>query len=279
MTLNKLAFSFLGTLALATTGIAGTAPSGKAPAPVAPAPEEQDLGFTLGAGYDSSYIFRGLQLAENWVSTSLDYTLPLTQTLRLDLGASYGSSADDSFGESLVSDALGIDIDGLSYQRLELGAGLVADLGGVELGLGYRWYHHMGDAEAILEDGHEIGLTVAAKAGPVNVGVGAYYDAAVEGWYFEAGINSEIKLTDRISLVPGATVGYANEYSYQFSVLGSQPEVDGFTHVGLSLALPIKLTKTATLTPFIAGNLPVDELDDAGEDNQLHGGVSISVKF
>jgi hypothetical protein len=278
MTLNKLAFSFLGTLALATTGFAGTAPSGKAPAPVAPAPE-QDLGFTLGVGYDSSYIFRGLQLAENWVSSSLDYTLPLTQTLRLDVGANYGGSADDSFGESLVSDVLGLDVSGASYQRLELGAGLVADLGGVELGLGYRWYHHMGDAEAILEDGHEIGLTVAAKAGPVNVGVGAYYDAAVDGWYFEAGINSEIKLTDSISLVPGATVGYANEYSYHFDVLGSQPAVDGFTHVGLSLALPIKLTKSATLTPFIAANLPVDELDDLGEDNQLHGGVSLSVKF
>ncbi len=266
MTLNKLAFSFLGTLALATTGFAGTAPSGKAPAPVAPAPE-QDLGFTLGVGYDTHYIFRGLKLAEDWVSTNLDYTHSLTQNVRLDLGASYGVSADDSF----------LGFDGLSYQRLELNGGLVADLGGVELGAGYRWYNHQGDGDILLEDGHEVGLTVATKAGPLNIGLGGYYDFAIEGWFFELGVNSEIKLTDRISLVPGVNVGYGVDYSYHIE--GATDGVDGFTHVGLSLALPIKLTKSATLTPFIAGNLPIDDLDEKGEDDQLHGGVSLSVKF
>jgi hypothetical protein len=265
MTLNKLAFSLVGSLALATVGFAGTAPSGKKCTTCTPAPAaESDLGFTLSAGYDSKYIFRGLDLGDNWVTTSLDWSLPLTSALRLETGASYGVSADDSF----------LGVDGLSYQRLELNAGLVFDLGPVDLGVGYRWYNHQGDGDILLEDGHEVGLTLAAKAGPLNIGVGGYYDFAIDGWFFELGVNSEIKLTDRISLVPGASIGYGVDYNYH--VEGASG-IDGFSHVGLSLALPIKLTKSATLTPYIAGNLPIDELD--GLDNQLFGGASISVKF
>ena len=265
MTLNKLAFSLVGSLALATVGFAGTAPSGKKCTTCTPPPAaENDLGFTLIAGYDTKYIFRGLDLADNWITTSLDWTLPLTSTVRLDSGASYGVSADDSF----------LGVDGASYQRLELNTGIVADLGGAELGLGYRWYNHQGDGDLVLEDGHEVGLTLASKAGPLNVGVGAYYDFAIEGWFFELGVNSEIKINDTISLVPGANLGYGSSYNYH---LEGADGIDGFSHVGLSLALPIKLTKTATLTPYIAGNLPIDELD--GLDNQLFGGVSLSVKF
>jgi len=267
MTLNKLAFSLVGSLALATAGIAGTAPaaSGKKCTTCTPAPAaENDLGFTLSAGYDTKFIFRGLDLADNWVSTSLDWNLPLTSNLSLVTGASYGVSGDDSF----------LGVDGLSYQRLELNGGLAIDLGAVDLGVGYRWYNHQGDADVLLEDGHEVGLTLAAKAGPLNIGLGSYYDFAIDGWFFELGVNSEIKLTERISLVPGANIGYGVDYTYHIEGAAG---IDGFSHVGLSLALPIKLTKSATLTPYIAGNLPIDELD--GLDNQLLGGVSLSVKF
>ena len=262
--MTKTQFAALvGSLAMAGSSFAGTAAPGKAIVPPMPAAEEL-LGFTLSAGYDTKYIFRGLDLADNWITTSLDWTLPLTSTVRLDSGASYGVSADDSF----------LGVDGASYQRLELNTGIVADLGAAELGLGYRWYSHQGDGDIFLEDGHEVGLTLASKAGPLNVGVGAYYDFAIEGWFFELGVNSEIKINDTISLVPGANLGYGSSYNYH--VEGANG-IDGFSHVGLSLALPIKLTKTATLTPYIAGNLPIDELD--GEDNQLFGGVSLSVKF
>ncbi len=266
MTLNKLAFSLLGTLALATTGSAGTAPSGKAcksccaPAPAA----EEDLGLTLGVGYDSNFIFRGINMADNWVSANIGYSLPLTSAVKLNLDANYGTSADDRFA----------GISHASYERLEVGAGISTDIGGAELGLGYRWYHHMGDGNIILDDGNEVGLTLATKAGPLNVGVGAYYDFSQEGWYFEVGVNTEIKINDMISIVPGASIGYNIDYNWQTP--GYRPG-DGFTAVNLSIALPIKLTKRATLTPFIAYNIPVDALD--AEDEQLHGGASINVKF
>jgi hypothetical protein len=76
-------------------------------------------------------------------------------------------------------------------------------------------------------------------------------------------------------LVPGAGIGYAIDYSWHVAGL----QADGFTAINLSLALPIKLTKNAVLTPYIAGNLPVDALDDAGEDAIVFGGVKLSVSF
>lgn len=272
MTLTKLAFSLLGITALATTGFAGTAPakmSGKA-CTACTAPAEEDLGLTLGVSYDSAFIFRGFDLAENWVSTNLDWSLPLTQKVKLNLGASYGSSAGDSFLENQ-----GAPIS-LSYERLELAAGVSVDLGAVELGVGYRWYHHMGDGDIFLDDTNEASITLATKAGPVNLGLGVNYDFDAEGWYFEAGVNTEIKLCDRVSLVPGASIGYALDYNWQFAGANG---VDGFTAVNISIALPIKLSKHATLTPFIAYNIPIDALDNLGLDDQLHGGVSLSVKF
>lgn len=266
MKLKKLALSLLGVCALALPALAGTAP--KNPEPVAPPPEEEDLGFTLSAGYDSHYIFRGVQYAEHWISTGLALDLPLVDAVSLNLDANFGATAGDN---SVLRDfGLG------SYDRLELGGGVTADAGFAEVGLGYRWYHHMGDLNEVLEDGHEVGLTIAKSIGPVNIGVGSYYDFAIEGWYFEAAVNSEITLTDAISLVPGIGIGYGVDYTYHIESFGG---VDGFTAVTVSLAVPIKLTKTATLTPYVAGNLPIDALEEAGEDNQLYGGVSLSVRF
>ena len=265
MKLNNL-LKTLGFLALAINASAGTG-GGKAPAPVAPCcTPEETLGVDLSVGYDSSLIFRGVDLADNRVSTDLNLVVPLVDTVSLHAGASYGVSADDR----------GADTGGISYQRLELNAGLSFDLGAADLGVGYRFYQHEGDLSAILDDTNEVGITLATTAGPVNLGVGTYYDITGEGWYFEVAANTEVKINDSISLVPGVSIGYGVDYTWQIS--GANVG-DGFTAVGLSLAMPIKLTKSATLTPYVAGNLPIDALDDAGEESQVYGGVSLSVKF
>jgi hypothetical protein len=270
MTLNKLAFSLLGALALAAPAFAGTAPSAKCSKCVAPqvAPEEL-LGFTLGVGYDSTYFFRGLDFGTNWVSSSLDYTHALSDGLRLDAGVSYGTLANSG----ILAD------NGYSYDRLTSNAALVADLGGAEVGLGYTWYHHGGDLNTVLEDGHEVNLNVASQVGIFNVGIGANYDFAIDGWYFEAAVNTEIAVNDWLSVVPGASIGYGIDYTWHIATPGAVPTGDNFTTVGLSLAFPIRLSKTATLTPYVAGNLPLDGLDFADQDNAIYGGISLSVKF
>lgn len=265
MKLNAL-LKTAGFLALAASpALAGT--SGKTVAPPVVEEPSTDLGITASLGYDTNFIFRGVDFADHWLTGGIALDIPLVDNVSFVGGASYGVSADDN--------AIADTLSGVSYQRLELNGGVSVDLGAAEVGLGYRFYNHQGDLSNILEDGHEVGLTVATSAGPLNFGLGGYYDFGIDGWYFEAAVNSVIEITESISLVPGASIGYAQDYSWH--VAGFQ--TDGFTAINLSLALPIKLTKSATLTPYIAGNLPVDALDDAGEDAQLYGGVKLSVSF
>jgi hypothetical protein len=270
MKLNAL-LKTVGFLALAVSpALAGTTTSGKqAPAPVIEEPSTE-LGITASLGYDTNYVFRGVEFAEHWISGGISLDIPLVENVSFVGGATYGGSADDNVSIVDID-----DVASLSYQRLEVNGGVAVDLGAAELGLGYRWYNHQGELSDVMDDGHEVGVTVATSAGPLNFGVGGYYDFGIEGWYFEAAVNSVIEITDSISLVPGASIGYAQDYSWHLAGFSA----DGFTAVNLSLALPIKLTKTATLTPYVAGNLPVDALDSAGQDAIVYGGIKLSVTF
>jgi hypothetical protein len=247
---------------LALSGLAASAFAGtpaKAPAAIQPVVEEEPLGVTLSVGYDTHYIFRGVQFAENLVWGQIDATIPLTDMLSLNVGGWYGTSADDS----------GVPGPGGSFHELDLYGALLVDLGEVTLGLKYTRYIYDGESAGTLDDVNEVGITLATTLGPVDVIGGAYYDDVADGFYFETGISHTFEVTDRISIVPAALISFADDYY----------GVSGFNHIKVGVSVPIKLTKTATLTPYIAGNIPIDALDDLGEDDQIYGGVALSVTF
>lgn len=256
-------FSTLCAIALAAPAYAGVAPS-TAPSPLSPAPE-QALGLNLDVGYDTVDVWRGVRFGDDWVSTGITFHKALNDALALQLDSRYGATADDSFQ--------GFDA---SYQRLEVGAMAVVDLEAVELGLGYRWFHQMGDADDVLHDGHQVALTLAKSLGPVNVGLGSYYDFESEGWIFDASASAEIKLDDTLTLIPSAGIVYSIDHDYWDDFL---PALDGFVAVNIRLALAIRLTDNASLVPYIAARLPIDALDEQGGEDLLYGGVKLSVSF
>lgn len=240
--------------AFAVSAFAGS--PGKAPAPVQP-PAEEPLGITTTIGYDTNYVYRGINFAENLVTAAIDGNFAVNDMLSINAGAWYGSSADDSFQGP-----------GDSYQELDVYAALMAKVGEATVGLKYQHYFFYGDG-SILEDIDEIGLLLSVAVGPLDVVAGAYYDFTADGFYIETGVSHTFVINDRISLVPAALISYADGYY----------GVSGFNHVKVSLSAPIKLTKTATLTPYIAGNFPIDALESLGEENRVYGGVSLSVSF
>jgi hypothetical protein len=229
---------------------------GKAPAIVQPAAEEP-LGFTATIGYDTHYVFRGVLFAENLVSAGIDGTIPLTDLLSVNVGVWYGDSADDS----------GVPGPGGSYHELDLYAAILAKVGDATVGLKFTEYLY--DGTAAVDDIPEIGLIATVPLGFVDLTAGAYYDFTADGFYIEAGVSKTFAITDRISLVPGVLISWADHYY----------GVDGFNHIKVGVSLPIKLTKTATLTPYIAGNIPIDSLDDLGEESRVYGGIALSVAF
>lgn len=262
MRLNSLLIPVLS-VAFAATSFAGTS-SGKACTTCAPPAAKEGLFDNIGAtatlGYDTNYIFRGVQFAEQLLSGTIDVPIPLTEQLTLGLNAWYGTSADDSAAAFA---------GGGSYGELDLAASLLYKLDPVTLGLKYTWYNYLGNAGKFVDDVNEIGATIATSLWVLDLGAGVYYDFTAAGWYYEAFASHTFKINEWLSLVPGVLISFATDYY----------GVNGGNTIKPSLAVPIKLTKSATLTPYIAGNLPFGSLDSLGEQSRVYGGVALSVTF
>lgn len=291
MKLNAL-LKTLGFLALAATPVvAGTAPAPKNPAP---APVNDDLGITASIGYDTNYVWRGLNFGQHAVSAGLAGSILLVEGTSLNWNANYMSLAGDQ--DHFMP---GVGTTG-SYERLILGAALARDFGPATLSLGYRYYRNMGQLSTVgrMNDGQEVYIGAATNLGPINITSSANYDFANAYWYADLGASSTIAVTDAISVVPFATIGYGHNMNWQFqrAVTGApagvtnnwtRNNVSNFTAVTAGIRVPVKLNSRATLTPYIAinapmsgiSNLPVSGAPDNPYTAVIFGGVSLSVRF
>ncbi len=260
---------------------AGTsAPSGKAVLP--PVVEDgalfDTIGATLEVGYDSRYYFRGLWFADNTTWSGLSLSVPLTEQLSLGFGALYTSTVD--------TPAAGAnDFD---YSELDLSTSLTYDAGFAKLGLVYTHYEFFdgfsGSNAGVRNAGgelnvggvEEVGATIATSVGPVNLYGGFYYDFTIGASYAEIGADAPIAINSWLSLVPAVKMGYG--FTNYYTVLGTQQS--GLTHVIPSLSAPIKLTKSATLTPYVAYNISLDARHtNNAQDSEFFGGVKLGVTF
>lgn len=269
------------------SAFAGTSAPAKGVAPVVPEDSGalfDTLGATAEIGYDSRLYYRGLWFADNVTWAGLSLSVPLTEQLSLGFGALYVSTVD-----TRVSDDSG-DVE-LDYSELDLSTSLTYDAGFAKFGLVYTHYEFFdgfggrtvdgpfGAGEGNVSSADEVGVTVAAAAGPVNLYAGFYYDFRIGGSYAEVGADLPIEITSWLSIVPAVKTGYAFDY-YTSGVVDGAAR-GGFTHVIPSISAPIKLTKIATLTPYIAYNISLDARHDVntGVDSEIFGGVKLSVSF
>ena len=256
-----LAFSMLA-LASGSAFAGVSAKNPKAPAEIAPV--DDSLGFSLTAGYDSSYIFRGVKYGDNLLSIGLTAPIKLTDKLTFTFAPWYGHIA------------------GESYDELDLVATLGYDLGFGTISAGYTWYYYPFSGFNTSEPQVTFQTCLCdLGACKINWFAGAFLDVNAdggdlfanrggsEGWYFETGLNTTIKINDTVSLVPEARITYGENYY----------GVSGFNNVLVKLGAPIALTKTATLTPYVAGSFAIDSLRGLGVDDYLIGGVSLTVTF
>lgn len=217
----------------------------------APAPASTEIGAEVSVGYDTHYIFRGFNVGENLVWGGVDLGVPLGEGLSLNLGTWYGSLADSA------------------YDELNLLAGVTKQIGNIEVGVGAIWYYFgqgINGGGSGIEDALELGASLGASLGPIDLHLGYYYDLEEDGSYIELAAEHTYEVSDRIAFVPGALISYADDYY----------GVSGFNAVGARLTMPIKLTDNATLSPYIAATW---EIDGSGQDDEVYGGISLSVSF
>jgi hypothetical protein len=272
------------------------APSAKAP--VAPLPEEDgalydSLGAAVEVGYDTRYYFRGLYRADNTVSAGISLSNPITEQVSVGFNARYITTAETTAGNGGPFGQGDAD-----FSELALTGALNYDAGFATLGLAYTHYEYFdgfsgtlagvqapGAGELNTSGAEELGLTAATTLGPINVSAGYYYNFTIGGSYAEVGANLPIEVTPWLSIVPAVVTGYGFDY---YTLPQNGATAGGWTSVVPSISAPIKLTKSATLTPYVAYNISLDARHDAAkgtvlngnaQDSEFFGGVRLSVSF
>ena len=210
-----------------------------------------DLGASVAVGYNTHYIFRGINYGENQVTTQVDYTCPITG---ISIGAWYGNPTS------------GGGLNPGHNDELDLYANISHSFGSIDAWLGYTAYTYPEGGSST----NEVGTGIGTAVGPLDLALGAYYDFDIDGWYLDLTLSYSYVLCDAASLDLAAGISYSVDYS---TSSGSD-----FNNVLLVVSVPVALTDRATLTPYIAGTLALDAIDGF-QDDELFGGVSLSVAF
>ncbi len=265
---NITSKSSLSLLALATAAtLTSDAQAGAPVKPAAPAKDSSTLlsgSFlekmtgSVDVGYDSGYYFRGLWFSNNNVWEGLTLNLPVTDQLSLTFGGVYTSSVNTNVGAPT----------NLKYSELDLILGATYDAGFAKFGLVYTYYNFydtfsgsvggvgfgsaLPDRDASITTSSDLGFTVSKSFGPVNLNAGYWYDFRIGGQYVESSADCPIQVNSHLSVVPSVSVGYGFDY-YSFAAAGGVR--DGFTAVRPALSFPVKVTETATFTPYAAMNI------------------------
>jgi hypothetical protein len=301
--------SSLSLLALATAATLTSNAHAGAPAKPVAAPAKDSSTLLAGSflekmtgsvdvGYDSGYYFRGLWFSNNNVWEGLTLNLPVTDQLSLTFGGIYTSSTN-----TRVVDATGSTM--LKYSELDLIAGASYDAGFAKFGLVYTYYNFYdtfsgstaagsfgnNDRDSRITTSSDLGFTISKSIGPVNLNAGYWYDFRIGGQYLESSADYPIEVTSHFSVVPSVSVGYGLDY---YSFAGNLPATatsapgkrDGFTAVRPALSFPIKVTETATFTPYAAMNLsgsarynPMTASNTVEGRNDFYFGGKMSVSF
>lgn len=255
---NTISAALLACTALSAQ--AGVMPASTGPGP-APTPSSDFWSGSVTIGYDTDYIFRGVEVSEDNFNAALDLNFALNDRWTLNLNAWYTTSTTEVTGPGIEYDELNL------YGRLFY---KVNDQFSFGPSLRYYTYPSVPGAEDEIEAGLEFAYAPCANS---SVTFGAFYNDDLDTIYLELGASYTFKLTDRISLVPGAVISYRDV---------DDTPVSDFNHASVYVKLPITLKDNVVLTPYVAGNFPLDAVDDLtnpDQDDEIYGGVSLTVGF
>ncbi len=268
----------------ATFGIIGAALLGGAT--TASAEVEAMIGDSItgeiSTGWDSQYFFRGLWFGDETAWTNVEFSKELATNLTGSVNLFYTEVLDNGAGA-------------FAYSEANVGAALSYDAGFGTFDLGllhYRFFDGFGGSTAGVkgalananEDATELSLTYSQDiAWGVSASLMYAYDFRIDGQYAEFGLSKSWQLNDCVGLDLSVSTGYSLD-DYYAANLGAGAEDDDFTHVLVSLALPVALTETSTLTPHVTANFSQDAREatnnaNGQDDTEVYFGASFAVSF
>ena len=205
----------------------------------------EDIGAEVSVGYDTDYMFRGVNLGEDLLWSDVNVSTTLTDGLDLGVGAWYANVADDAGND-----------------ELDIYAGLSTSMGDISLDLGATYYYY---PDPVAGEGTlEFGVGFGTSAGPFDLSLGLYYDIDLEAAYYEVGAATSFDLTDTMAVDVGGAIGNADG--------------DTLTALTFTIGVPITLSDSASLSPYVGVNIPLDDYEDAFGDD-IYSGLSLTVGF
>ena len=130
----------------------------------------------------------------------------------------------------------------------------------VDLGATYYYYPDPTAGEGTLE----FGIGLGTSAGPIDLSLGLYYDIDLEAAYYEVGAATSFDLTDTMAVDVGGAIGNAAG--------------DTLTALTFTIGVPITLSDSAALSPYVGVNIPLDDYEDEFGDD-IYSGLSLTVGF
>ena len=205
----------------------------------------EDIGAEVSVGYDTDYMFRGVNLGQDLLWSDVNVSTSLSDGLDLGVGAWYANVADDAGND-----------------ELDIYAGLSTSMGDMSVDLGATYYYY---PDPTAGDGTlEFGIGLGTSAGPIDLSLGLYYDIDLEAAYYEVGAATSFDLTDTMAVDVGGAIGNADG--------------DTLTALTFTIGVPITLSDSASLSPYVGVNIPLDDFEDV-EDDTIYSGLSLTVGF
>ena len=205
----------------------------------------EDIGAEVSVGYDTDYMFRGVNLGQDLLWSDVNVSTSLSDSLDLGVGAWYANVADDAGND-----------------ELDIYAGLSTSMGDMSVDLGATYYYYPDPTAG--EGTLEFGIGLGTSAGPIDLSLGLYYDIDLEAAYYEVGAATSFDLTDTMAVDVGGAIGNADG--------------DTLTALTFTIGVPITLSDSASLSPYVGVNIPLDDYeDDFGDD--IYSGLSLTVGF
>ena len=241
---------------LSSVSLAGSAVTSppSTPPTLAPAAENSGLGVEASLGWDSHYIFRGELLQKNTAWTQISLDIPLTDSLSLNISPWFLQDIDND------------------YNEFDLNSALTYSLESWEFSAGYAGYFYprksWGDNIGIGDE-QEMTASVSRSLGDFNASLMSAYSFTRESFYYQFSLDYELSVSEKLTLTPGVALGWDSDYFDDGTDLN---------HVALRLAATYQLTSSCSVSPYIAGNLPMGHLD-ASSNEDIYGGVSLTVGF
>ena len=147
----------------------------------------EDIGAEVSVGYDTDYMFRGVNLGQDLLWSDVNVSTSLSDGLDLGVGAWYANVADDAGND-----------------ELDIYAGLSTSMGDMSVDLGATYYYYPDQTAG--EGSLEFGIGLGTSAGPIDLSLGLYYDIDLEAAYYEVGAATSFDLTDTMAVDVGGAL-------------------------------------------------------------------------